>query len=103
MVANQKLEYDDDTAVIPRSTTVIARRLPATKRGAGRAQRYMTGKMPANAKNATRKDQNKMSTKSMTSNGIPQINASMSEEQRLAAMFEASSQQWSGQLEEMAK
>ncbi|RKF76382.1 putative RING finger protein P8B7.15c [Golovinomyces cichoracearum] len=96
-------EYDDDTAVIPRSTTVIARRLPAAKKGAGRAQRYMTGKMPINSKSSIRKEQVKPSSKSAISNSVPQTNSVMSEEQRLAAMFEASSQQWSGQLEEMAK
>lgn len=96
-------EYDDDTTVIPRSTTVIAQRLPATKRGAGRAQRYMTGKMPIGAKNTARKEQSKSGTKPVGINGMSQFNSSMSEEQRLAAMFEASSQQWSGQLEEMAK
>ncbi|KAI6248349.1 hypothetical protein HI914_03386 [Erysiphe necator] len=96
-------EYDDDTTVIPRSTTVIAQRLPAAKRGAGRAQRYMTGKMPVNAKMTARKEQVKSMTKTAGINGMSQFNSSMSEEQRLAAMFEASSQQWSGQLEEMAK
>lgn len=94
-------EYDDDTTVIPRSTTVIARRLPASKKGAGRAQRYMTGKMPMNSKNSTRKDQAK-ATKANSAVNMA-VNSSMTEDQRLAAMFDASSQQWSEQLEEMAK
>src|ERR1700712_267390 len=50
-------EYDDDTTIIPRSTSVIARRLPPIKPGAGRAARYMSGKMPVNAKNSSRKEQ----------------------------------------------
>ncbi|KAI0999705.1 putative RING finger protein [Podosphaera aphanis] len=96
-------EYDDDTAVIPRSTSVIARRLPAIKRGAGRAQRYVTGKMPVSAKSSARKEHSKNVAKSSGVNGISQMNSSMTEDQRVSAMFEALSEQWSGQLEEMAK
>ncbi|KXL42066.1 hypothetical protein M433DRAFT_32160, partial [Acidomyces richmondensis BFW] len=46
--------YDDDTTQIPRSTTVVARRLPASRPGAGKAARYVTGKMPVTAKNQHR-------------------------------------------------
>ncbi|KAL2071657.1 hypothetical protein VTL71DRAFT_12892 [Oculimacula yallundae] len=100
-----KEEYDDDTAIIPRSTMVTARRTPAIKRGAGKAARYVTGKMPVNAKNSSRKEQAKQSAKSSTaSNAIAQMNnASMTEEQRMAAMFQAQSEQWSDQLQEMGK
>lgn len=34
-------EYDDDTAIIPRSTSIIARRKPAIKAGRGSAARYV--------------------------------------------------------------
>ena len=50
--------YDDDTTQIPRSTTVIARRMPAAKNGAGRAARYVTGSMPLHAKNSHRTESN---------------------------------------------
>ena len=46
--------YDDDTTQIPRSTTVIVRRQPAQRSGAGRAARYVTGQMPVHAKNPHR-------------------------------------------------
>ncbi|CAL3967373.1 hypothetical protein PZA11_003694 [Diplocarpon coronariae] len=100
-----KEEYDDDTAIIPRSTMVTARRLPAMKKGAGRAQRYMTGKMPANAKNSSRKEQAKQHAKtSATSNAMAQMNnASMTEDERMNAMFQAQSEQWNDQLQEMGK
>ncbi|KAJ5041112.1 uncharacterized protein L3040_005666 [Drepanopeziza brunnea f. sp. 'multigermtubi'] len=100
-----KEEYDDDTAIVPRSTTVTARRLPAIKRGAGRAQRYMTGKMPLNAKNSSRKEQAKQHAKaSATSNAMAQMNnASMTEEERMNAMFQAQTEQWNDQLQEMGK
>ncbi|KAE9378186.1 DWNN-domain-containing protein [Stipitochalara longipes BDJ] len=97
-----KEEYDDDTAIIPRSTTVLARRLPAIKKGAGKANRYVTGKMPVNAKNSSRKEQ-ASKAKPAASNAPIQINSAMTEEQRMAAMFQAQSEQWSAQQEEAAK
>jgi protein MPE1 len=99
------LEYDDDTTIIPRSTSIIARRLPPSKAGAGRAARYMSGKMPANAKNSSRKEQSasKASVKqSASTNGAMKLNSAMTEEERMAAMFQAQSEQWSAQQEELA-
>ncbi|PQE33000.1 hypothetical protein CJF32_00001503 [Rutstroemia sp. NJR-2017a WRK4] len=97
-------EYDDDTTIIPRSTSVTARRLPPIKPGAGRAARYMSGKMPINQKNASRKEQAKPSNTKVAavSNSMAQMNSAMTEEQRMAAMFQAQSEQWSAQQEEMA-
>ncbi|KAM0333173.1 hypothetical protein ACHAQA_001833 [Verticillium albo-atrum] len=96
-------EYDDDTTIIPRSTTVVARRLPATKPGAGRGARYVSGKMPASAKNSARKEQVvKSATAKATSNAFSQMNSAMTEEEKMAAMFAAQSEQWSAQQEEMS-
>lgn len=50
-------EYDDDTAIIPRSTSIIARRLPAARPGKGGAARYVSGKVPVNARNTQRAEQ----------------------------------------------
>lgn len=102
---NNAIEYDDDTTIIPRSTSVIARRLPPIKPGAGRAARYMSGKMPVSMKNSSRKEQSssKPTAKSTTTNIPTQINSAMTEEQRIAAMFETQNEQWSTQQEEMAK
>ncbi|KAF2653014.1 DWNN-domain-containing protein [Lophiostoma macrostomum CBS 122681] len=41
-------EYTDDTTIIPRSSTVIARRRPA-QRGQGRAARYVSARAPVRA------------------------------------------------------
>ncbi|TAQ86690.1 hypothetical protein B7494_g4984 [Chlorociboria aeruginascens] len=96
-------EYDDDTTIIPRSTSIIARRLPPIKPGAGRAARYMSGKMPVNAKNSSRKEQsNKSSAKATTSNGAAQMNSAMTEEQKMDAMFQVQTEQWNATQEEMA-
>lgn len=103
-VANKIIEYDDDTTIIPRSTSIIARRLPPLKAGAGRAARYMSGKMPVNAKNSSRKEisTTKSSTKTASSTVVPKINSAMTEEERMAAMFQAQNEQWSAQQDEMA-
>lgn len=96
-------EYDDDTTIIPRSTTVIARRQPALKPGAGRAARYVHGKMPVTAKNAGRKEQTaKASSSKPSSNALSQMNNAMTEEEKMAAMFAAQTEQWSAQQEEMS-
>ncbi|EMC96035.1 hypothetical protein BAUCODRAFT_514262 [Baudoinia panamericana UAMH 10762] len=89
-------KYDDDTTQIPRSTTVIARRLPATKPGAGRAARYVTGKMPIMAKNQHRVEQMPATSgkggpaSSAAANG----NNEMTEEEKLAAMLNANNEVW---------
>lgn len=65
----------------------------------------MTGKMPVNAKNSSRKEQAKQHAKaSATSNAMAQMNnASMTEDERMNAMFQAQSEQWNDQLQEMGK
>lgn len=98
------VEYDDDTTVITRSTTVLARRLPAMRPGAGRAARYVSGKMPANAKNASRREQ---ATKAAAaaksqSDAIAKMASAMSEEEKVAAMFAAQGAEWTAQQEEMS-
>jgi protein MPE1 len=106
VTADVSTEYDDDTTIIPRSTSIIARRLPPLKPGAGRAARYMTGKMPVNAKNSSRKETStsKSGNKPSTStSGSAKMDSAMTEEERMQAMFQAQSEQWSAQQEEMAK
>jgi protein MPE1 len=91
-------EYDDDTTQIPRSSTVIARRLPASKPGAGKAARYVTGKMPVNARNAHRIE----STASAASrNAGSAINGGkeMTEEEKLQAILNANDQSWKAEQE----
>jgi protein MPE1 len=104
--SNNSVEYDDDTTIIPRSTSIIARRLPPIKQGAGRAARYMSGKGPAHAKNSSRKEQSShkaIAKPAAITNGLSQMNNAMTEEERMAAMFQAQSENWSAQQEEMAK
>ncbi|KAG6009023.1 hypothetical protein E4U21_003354 [Claviceps maximensis] len=96
-------EYDDDTTIIPRSTTVIARRQPAVKFGAGRAARYVSGKMPVSAKNAGRREQLTKATSSKPSvTALHDMNNALTEEEKMAAMFAAQTEQWSAQQEELS-
>lgn len=83
---------------------MIARRQPALKPGAGRAARYVSGKMPVAAKNAGRKEQlGKASASKPNANAFSQMNDAMTEEDRMAAMFAAQSEQWSAQQEELSQ
>jgi len=74
------------------------------KPGAGRAARYVSGKMPVSAKNQSRKEQTtKTSTPKIVSNGMAEMNSAQTEEDKMAAMFQAQTAQWSAQQEEMSQ
>jgi protein MPE1 len=88
-------EYDDDTTIIPRSSSVIARRMPAARPGHGKAARYISGKPPVQAKNASRIEQSKATQNKSKPTPIPVGDMTgMTEEERIAAMFAAGSAQW---------
>lgn len=97
-------EYDDDTSIIPRSTSVIARRLPASRPGKGGAARYVSGKMPVNARSAPRNEQFPLTRASPnTSNGVLELNNAQTEEEKINALFNLQANQWKEQQQEMAK
>jgi len=74
------------------------------KPGAGRAARYVSGKMPVSAKNQSRKEATaKAATTKVISNGMAEMNNAQTEEEKMAAMFQAQAGQWSAQQEEMAQ
>ncbi|KAF2083752.1 DWNN-domain-containing protein [Saccharata proteae CBS 121410] len=97
-------EYDDDTTIIPRSTTVLVRRTPAARPGHGRAARYLTGKAPVNAKNSYRTEAaSKPAVQAAPAiNGAAAMAGALSEEDRIAAMFAAGGDQWEQQKQKMA-
>lgn len=99
--ANSIVEYDDDTAIVQRGTTVIARRLPAVKPGRGGAARYVSGKMPQNAKNTHRSEP--ISKPSSTPANLAKMNGAQTEEERVAAVLNFGADQWAQQQQEMAK
>ncbi|KAJ6260606.1 hypothetical protein Dda_4832 [Drechslerella dactyloides] len=102
-------EYVDDTIMIPRGTAITARRLPPAKPGRGTAQRYVTGKMLTVGLGASRLEKKSHPTHASSSSkpSAPATAPSMStegqtEEERIAAMFQASSEQWNQTQEQMA-
>ncbi|KAK6520618.1 E3 ubiquitin-protein ligase rbbp6 [Arthrobotrys conoides] len=105
-------EYVDDTVMIPRGTAIIARRLPPAKPGRGTAQRYVTGKMPTAALSAGRVEKKVHTihaggptkpTATSAPSAVPGLGAEgQTEEERIAAMFQASSEQWNQTQEQMA-
>ncbi|KAL4874189.1 hypothetical protein BDV12DRAFT_3582 [Aspergillus spectabilis] len=102
-----KEEYDDDTSVIPRSTSIIARRLPASRPGKGGAARYVSGKMPVNARTAPRTDQPTSNravpnSNQPISNGVQELNNAQTEEEKINALFNLQANQWKEQQQEMA-
>ncbi|KAK4193118.1 protein MPE1 [Podospora australis] len=94
--------YDDDTSIIPRSTTVIARRMPSKVPGRGGAARYVNGKMPIHAKNSSRREQISKPTTKTQSNTLAQLSSAMTEEEKMAAVFQAQTENFTSREEEMA-
>ncbi|GAD98627.1 hypothetical protein AN7431.2 [Paecilomyces variotii No. 5] len=100
-------EYDDDTTIIPRSTSVIARRLPAARPGKGGAARYVSGKMPVNARSTGRADISSSSRTAsgagnVSSNGVSELDSAQTEEEKIKALFNLQANQWKEQQQEMA-
>lgn len=100
--ANEGVVYDDDTTIIPRSTTVIARRMPPKIPGRGGAARYVSGKMPVHAKNSSRREQIAKPTVKTQSNTLAQLSSAMTEEEKMAAVFQAQTENFTSREEEMA-
>jgi protein MPE1 len=97
------IEYDDDTVIIPRGTSIIARRLPAARDGRGGAARYVSGKAPVNARNSSRVEStSSKSTKPATTDTAAEMNSAMTEEEKIQAMFKAQDDQWQQTQKEMA-
>ncbi|KAK0720806.1 DWNN domain-containing protein [Lasiosphaeris hirsuta] len=97
-----KEPFDDDTEIIPRSTTVIARRMPPRIQGRGGAARYVSGKMPVHAKNSSRKEQTSKPLIKPPSTTMAQLSSAMTEEEKMAAVFQAQTENFTAREEEMA-
>ena len=93
--ANLIVEYTDDTEIIPKDSTVLARRLPASAPGKGRAARYVSGKPPVSAKPTTSSAATKMIK-------TVDMDKAMTEQEKLQAMFKFTDAQWQQKQEEMS-
>src|ERR1700760_685334 len=80
-------EYTDDTAIIPRSSMVIARRTSAARPGHGKAARYVSGRMPVHARRNDIKTNN-------GADALAAMNSAKTETEKIAAMFAAEDDQW---------
>lgn len=97
--------YDDDTVQIPRSTTVTATRRPASKPGAGRAARYVSGVMPVMAKNQHRAEFGKNTAPSKSiplSSKAAELNRPMTESESIEAAMNGIQDTWQEQQAHMA-
>ena len=105
IASNEITEYDDDTTIIPRSTYVVARRLPAARPGRGGAARYVSGSMPVRARNNVKAGASSKaaSTAAKTQGLKANMSSAQTEEERMQAMFNLEADQWKQQKEEMAK
>jgi protein MPE1 len=101
------IEYDDDTTIVSRGSTVIARRLPAARPGHGKAARYVSGKPPANSlKNMSRTEQIRSNAPVKSApvvSAIPDMGKAQTEDERIKAMLAAEGSQWEQQRQQMAK
>ncbi len=100
-------EYDDDTTIIPRSTSITARRVPPAKAGRGNGARYVSGKAPVNARNTSRMEASiskpaLQGSASKAATVVPGKDGPKTEEEQIAAMFQAGAAQWEQQQKEMA-
>ncbi|ODQ81932.1 hypothetical protein BABINDRAFT_165444 [Babjeviella inositovora NRRL Y-12698] len=103
--ADTEEEYSDDTQVIPRSTSVVARRSPAIRNGKGSALRYVTGK-PRIVRNANVKTA--VTTAAITNSASASAmaaaasNGDISEEDKVKLMFQTQADVWKTTQDDMS-
>lgn len=107
-------EYTDDSATIPRNTSIIVRRVPVERPGKGNAQKYLTGTGPTHiigrrvansAKSGPSIGKNKITTTNkVNKNGVKSEETleGLTEEERINAMFQKSNEHWMQLQDQMA-
>ncbi|KAI8356688.1 DWNN domain-containing protein, partial [Blakeslea trispora] len=120
-------EYKDDMFVVPRNTSVIVRRLPASRPGKGTAQRYVLGVLPTDGKGIVKGNTTTPSNPATVHSGRNMVlNAQRqpikppsftqpndpedsvkthddSEEARIQAMFQQTTDSWGAMQEKLAE
>ena len=76
--------------------------MPPKVPGRGGAARYVSGKMPVHAKNSSRREQVKTVVNKAPSNTLVQLSSAMTEEEKMAAVFQAQTEHFTSREEEMA-
>ncbi|KAI8851519.1 DWNN domain-containing protein, partial [Chytridium lagenaria] len=91
-------EYVDDSVIIPRNTSILVNRNPASRPGKGTAQRYLNNAMPMQSGPGG-------GTKPAPAPAPAASTAdleNMTEEERIQAMFSTQDSQWQQDLEKMS-
>lgn len=98
-----EVEYENDQDVIPRSSFVLARRSPASLKGGrlNNAARYVTGKPRINRKMINTANASAASAITKVE-GMQKIDESMSEEDKIKAMFQNQSNAWAQTQDELS-
>ncbi|KAF8659827.1 hypothetical protein AX16_001712 [Volvariella volvacea WC 439] len=121
--ATSKQEYKDDSYVIPRSSSVIVKRLPLSRPGKSKIAMYVAGTAPiptsdsragphgaawhkgAMSKRFDGKDEASTANAARSSSGTPALLSSITKEDEaaaVAAMFKAQSENWEEAQEKMS-
>ena len=90
-------EYDNDSYVIPRNTSVLVARKPAAKTGKGTAQRYLAAQVMIQ-KTAP----SKIYSKPMITPGFRPVIQQGTEQDAINQMFKQQSEQWQQTQDQMA-
>ncbi|EEB07574.1 ubiquitin-protein ligase E3 RBBP6 family protein [Schizosaccharomyces japonicus yFS275] len=101
--ANTNEEYDDDTYIIPRSSSVIVRRLPAQKPGRGTAARYVAANAAPNVgRNEFGKKNVPVVQKLKPTDNPVSRRPATAEDAAIQQMLQTSSDQWRETQDKMA-
>ena len=107
--AQTKEEYDDDTVVIPRNTSVLVARKPPQKPGNGTAQRYLSAPVPLLQKQGpkaavyTKPVLGAAAASSTYRPPNPTTAEGMAEKEGISQMFKQQAATWQQTQNEMAK
>ena len=82
---------------------MIAKRLPAARPGRGGAARYVSGKMPQNAKSSHRQEASIKQVNLGTSGGTTAMTGAQNEEEKIAAMLQMGADDWAQQSQHLAR
>lgn len=102
LLTYRDIEYVDDTTIIPRSTSIVARRHPAVRPGKGGAARYVSGKMPVGARGLARPDFTVPNQDASAVGAPSELDNSRSEDEKIKALFNLQESQWREQQQEMS-
>ena len=82
---------------------MTAKRLPAVRPGRGGAARYVSGKMPVNARSFHRQQAGPLQVDVNAIGGSAALQGAGSEDERIAAMLQLGAEDWAQQSQHLAR